>query len=185
MKNTAIQLEGMVTIRQGDRVLARAANHFVDQGLKSIISLIIFGSLTTNQAIRCAAHGWKTYLGSDTSTPTNTGHTALVSPIGTAPGTPPNSTTGSVKDGSSDGVWHGKYIATWNAGTVSGTVGEAGLYLCLPILNQTAFKWQASLTSETLYMASRLSSADGDFSSFVIDDTVPLTVEWTVQMSFV
>jgi hypothetical protein len=76
------------------------------------------------------------------------------------------------------------YLATWNAGAISGTVGEIALYL--RALDNATFQWQASGNLQpSVVMASRLSSADLDFSSFVIDTTKPLTVEWKVQFSFI
>ena len=188
-KKHGMLIQGLVTIRQGDRVIVRdIPNHFVDNGLKGLISQIINaghdsgGSHTYHYLWE---NGWNMYLGSDTTTVTTTTMTALVSPIGTAPGTSPNSKSGSLKDGSTDGVWNGVFLATWNSGTVSGTCGELGLY-GKPPTNQTAFGWRPTYTyNPTAAMFSRLASADADFSSFVINTDVPLTVEWKVQCSFV
>jgi hypothetical protein len=183
-----ILVEGLVTVRQGKKVIARARNHWVDQGLRGLISQIIWSLWNNASSSLTYAYpwynSWKMYLGSDTATPTTTTMTALTAPIGTAPGTSPNSQSASVKDGSTDGIWSVTYLATWNAGTVSGTVGEIALYL--RALDNAAFQWQASGNLQpSVVMASRLSSADLDFSSFVIDTTKPLTVEWKVQFSFI
>jgi len=187
-KKQGMLIRGLVTIRQGDRVIVKdIPNHFVDNGLKGLISQIINaghdsgGSHTYHYLW---ANGWNMYLGSDTTTVTTTTMTALVSPIGTAPGTAPNSKSGSLKDGSADGIWNVVFLATWNPGTVSGTCGELGLYGKPP--DNASFAWRPTSTfNPTAVMFSRLSSADADFSSFVIDEGVPLTVEWKVQCSFV
>jgi hypothetical protein len=181
-----IAVRGYVTIRQGDRILAeRVRNHFVNAGLKGLISTLIFsfvygsGSTWGNWY-----NDWNVYIGSDVSTDTNTEHTALESPIGAAPGTAPNSKSASLKNGAADGIWAATYLATWNAGTVSGTLGELALYMAAP--DKDVFGWIIGTSSyyPAAVMVSRLSSKDTDFSSFIIDDTKPLTVEWTVQLAF-
>ncbi len=183
-----IQVKGLVTVKQGERVIARdIPNHFVNSGLKGLLSQIINaghdsgGSHTYHYLW---AYTWHIYLGSDTTTPTTTTMTVLASPIGTAPGTPASSQGISTKDGSSDGIWSATFVATWNVGTVSGTLGELALYM--KARDQTGFKWKPTTTyNPAEVMISRLSSADVDFSSFIINNTLPLTVEWTVQFSFV
>lgn len=190
MREKDIQIRGLVTVKQGDRIIRKdVPNHWVDQGLRAIISQIIarrWYSTTYPTSYYLWANSWHIYLGSDTTTPTATTMTGLVSPIGTAPGTPANSESGSTHDGSTDGIWSVTFLATWNAGTVSGTLGELALYERAP--NYATFGWEINWgggVTESEVMVSRLSSADADFSSFIIDDTVPLTVEWTVQFSFV
>lgn len=185
-----IAIKGYVTIRQGDKVLAKCVrNHFVDAGLKGIISTLIFANMyRTSSSPYTLWYNWYTdwniYIGSDVVTPTNTGHTALTNPIGAAPGTAPNSKSASLKDGAADGIWNATYVATWNAGAVSGTLGEMALYMKAP--DKTTFGWNLSAVtySPPVVMISRLSSADLNFSSFIIDEGVPLTVEWTVQLAF-
>jgi len=185
-----IRLYGLVTIRQGDKVLVdKAFNHWVDAGLRGLMSALVGDHIVltadATNIIYFWNQDWSIYLGSDTETPTTPGMTSLVSPIGTAPGTPPDTKSGTVHDGSADGDWYATYIATWNAGTVSGTVGELALYL--RPFTSTSFGWVLSRSSTyyvPLAMVSRLSSADLDFSSFVINETVPLTVEWEVHFTF-
>ena len=196
-----ILIEALVTIKQGERIIAQARNHWVDQGLRGLISQIITGQYTggasggvrtfkvwwgANTAYPDAGLGWQMYLGQDIVTVTTPGMTVLTTPIGGAPGTAPNSRSNSVKDGSADGIWNITYIATWNPGTVSGTLGELGLYM--GAVDNATFQWVqtgGNPWKPANVMVSRLSGADGDFSSFIIDDTMPLTVEWTVQLSFV
>jgi len=189
-KNHGILVKGNVTVRNGERTIV-VPNHFVDQGLKSIISQIIQGGTNTSYAyaVNPWYASWTILLGSDTTTPTACTMTALIAQIGGNP----NSKSATTKDGSADGIWNVKFSAVWNTGTVSGTLGELALYegVSTPapgIMDQTAFKWHwgwGAAVTLAQAMISRLSSADGDFSSFVINDTVPLTVEWTVQFSFV
>jgi hypothetical protein len=183
-----IAIKGYVTIRQGDKVLVKCArNHFVDAGLKGIISTLIHAWVYGTSFVgtwNAWYNSWNIYIGSDVDTPTNPGHTGLVAPIGAAPGTAPNSNSASLKSGAADGIWSVTYVATWNAGTVSGTLGEAALYMKAP--DKTGFGWTISTTNynPSVVMVSRLSSTDLDLSSFIIDEGVPLTVEWTVQFAF-
>ena len=102
--------------------------------------------------------------------------TSLVSPIGASYGTVPNSQAISM-DSPSEGSYRVTWTSTWNAGTVSGTVGEIGFrgYGCTSLITGTmstaqyAFLW-------------RLCHADEHFQSFAIDTAKALTV--SVNMVF-
>jgi len=120
------------------------------------------------------------YIGSDTSTATTVTMTSLVSPIGTAPGTGPNtnSYSGAYYSTSTTPVVI-TYNAIWNAGTVSGTLGEAGLYLSINTGGLTN-----GATASSPGLASRLSAADGSFTAFTINTAAALTVTWTVSLVY-
>ena len=174
-----IEIIGKVEFRNGDRVI-RARNHFVDKGGMLIVSFL--GSKDTSYVnyARLPVYEWSIYLGSDTSTPTTHDMTTLVSPIGSSPGIAPNSNNGYLSNPSA-GVWRVGYSATWDAGTVSGTVGEVALYLKTTSYFEFGKKpWYCNTGPE---MVSRIASADGAFSAFVIDDTKPLTVTWVIELS--
>jgi len=168
-----IGIRGTVKIENGEYV-AIGKNHWVGQGLETIGSYL---NSTGNPY--AALHSWSIYIGSDTSTTTTVSMTSLVSPIGTAPGTAPNTTSYS-------GVYYSTstipvvltYIATWNAGTVSGTLGEAGLYLYM-----NSFLTNGAAASNP-GLASRLSAADGSFTAFAINTAAALTVTWTVSLVY-
>jgi len=184
--NENICVQGSVSMGQKHRKLVHNAhNHFVDAGLKQILALLISGKIIGGGTARFyfPAVGWTIYLGTDLTSVTTSSATSLATPIGTSPGTAPNSKSIiTAHDGSSDGDWYAIYQSIWNAGTISGTVGEAALYMvdCL----QTTFRWESKGTASGQHMFSRLSVADGDFSSFIIDDTVPLVVEWKLRFFF-
>ncbi|MFA5149211.1 MAG: hypothetical protein WC491_08825 [Candidatus Omnitrophota bacterium] len=181
---SGITIKGYVTIRQADKVLAKCVrNHFVNGGLKGLISTLIHKNIQGTTTWYNWYSDWKIYIGSDVDTPTNVSQTALVTPIGAAPGTAPNINSASIKSGAVDGIWSIKYIATWNAGTVSGTLGEVALYMRAPDKSDFGWTVTSNYTPSTV-MVSRLSSAGLDLSSFIIDEDVPLTVEWTVQLAF-
>jgi hypothetical protein len=173
-----IGIRGTVKIENGEHI-AIGKNHWVAQGLETIASYLVSNAGGWG-GMWGAVYNWNIYIGSDTSTPTTVSMTSLVSPIGTAPGTAPNTNSYS-------GVYYSTsttpvvltYIATWNAGTVSGTLGEAGLYL---IINTGGLANGAAASSPGL--ASRLSAADGSFTAFTINTAAALTVTWTVNLVY-
>jgi len=182
-----IFVDGLVTVKQGDTILLdNVHNKFVDNGLKGIISLLavqFLGRNGGNGYMAAANAAWNIYLGTNTTTVTVPTMTALIAPIGTAPGTVATTKSLSVKDGTSDGIWNTIYTASWTAGTVTGTVGEMALYLNWP--SATTFRWTGDPSSTIVWsMGSRLSVADSEFTSFTIDNTKPLTIDWKIQFSF-
>jgi len=182
-----IGIRGTVKIENGEHV-AIGKNHWVAQGLEEIgAALLCNGYSLINGGGTCsfnfygAVYSWNIYIGFDTSTPTTVGRTSLVSPNGNPPGTAPNSKTysGSYYPSSTTPVTL-TYVATWNAGTVSGTLGEAGLYLYISnggLANGSA--------ASNPGLASRLSAADGSFTAFTINTSAALTITWTVSLVYV
>jgi hypothetical protein len=177
-----IGIRGTVKIENGDYTVI-GKNHWVGQGLETIGSYLVAGTFTTLYYVGAmfnATSNWNMYIGSDTTTPTTVSMTSLASPIGTSPGTAPNTTSYS-------GIYYSSsttpvvltWVATWNAGTVSGTLGEAGLYLTINTINITN---GTAVTNPGL--ASRLSAADGSFTAFTINTAAALTVTWTVSLVY-
>jgi len=166
-----LSLVGIVIIENGEnKVIGR--NHWVSQGLETI------GSYLAGGAGYGAAS--KIYIGSDTATPTTVSMTALASPIGTAPGTAPNTFNVSYSINLSSIIPATVlYIAVWNAGTVSGTLGEVGLYVQ---------GYTGGLSGSTYAtnpgLGARMASADGTFAAFTITTTVALTVSWFVKFVY-
>jgi hypothetical protein len=165
-----LSLVGIVIIENGEnKVMGR--NHWVGQGLETI------GSYLAGGASNGAASN--IYIGSDTVTPTTVSMTALKSPIGTAPGTAPNTFNVSYSINLSSTVTATViYNAIWNAGTVSGTLGEVGLYL----------KGYSGLSGSTYAtnpgLGARMASADGTFMAFTITTTVALSISWFVRFVY-
>lgn len=184
----SIKITGEVEIRNGDTVI-KAKNRFVQTILQHITN-----SMTLNFINASGGNsGWlgpinapNMYLGTNTATATAYNTSALTTPIGGAPGTAPNLIIGNTSK-PSNGVFQMSITATWNAGTISGTVGEMALYFNLQSAGNL-FAWAWSRTSGplsgTVILASRLSVADGSFSAFLIDNTKPLAVTWTIKVSF-
>jgi len=166
-----LSLIGIVIIENGkNKVMGK--NHWVGQGLETIGSYLVGG----------AGYGAVSniYIGSDTATATTVSMTALKSPIGTAPGTAPNTFNISYSINLSSTVPATVlYTAVWNAGTVSGTLGEVGLYVQV---------YTGGLSGSTYAtnpgLGARMASADGAFTPFTITTTVALTVSWFVKFVY-
>ena len=184
----AVIIEGIVEITNGDTHII-AKNSVVDQGLAALVSLLsinaypgdslapayLFSSATSNSSMR---------VGSNTVTSTTNATTLLAAPIGAGIGTAPNSQTISNSTPAA-GQWQVTYTSTWNAGTVSGTLGEVGLFLRIWTAAQglqPAGGTAAVATSNTMF--SRLASADGKFTSFAINTAVPLAISWIIRFTF-
>jgi len=78
---------------------------------------------TLNRYYNNPAGNW-VYLGTDLTTPTNASTDALISPIG-----PTKCQTISSTAWQTGNAFYVQWMATFNPGTVSGVVGEMGLYL--------------------------------------------------------
>jgi len=178
-----IGIRGTVKIENGEHIVI-GKNHWVGQGFE-IIGQYLTNNTQYSYYVQGASLNWNIYVGSDTSTTTTVGMTSLVSPIGTAPGTAPNTKSNSGRYYSSSTTpivltW----VAIWNAGTVSGTLGETGLYLWDMYYN-TGIKPVTNASYATMpALASRLSAADGSFTAFAINTAAALTVTWTVSLVY-
>jgi len=179
-----IKLEGIVRVYQGDKLLFEAKNRIVSQGLKAI--LLYLGCVTATQEPASyyfdinVGHS-RIRLGRDTTTPTYEGTTSLADEIEV------DRDTASVSiQRVSAGVYEVIWYSTWNAGRITEQVGEMGLYLKLAEIDDaslpvTDYAWPDP-TALTLF--SRLSVADGDFEAFTPDPSLPLTIAWTLRLSF-
>ena len=178
-----IGIRGTVKIENGEHI-AIGRNHWVAQGLETIGSYLVAGSASVINGLTGVVwdgtYEWNMYIGSDTSTTTTVSMTSLTSPIGTSPGTGPNnkSYSGAYYSSSTTPIVL-TYAATWNAGTVSGTLGETGLYLYINTINLAN-----GATATNPGLASRLSAADGSFTAFTINTAAAVTVTWTVSLVY-
>jgi len=178
-----IVITGSVEITNGPKHAGPYRNHFVNNALQALMYIIMTGTSASSYHFNAISPLYPNtmYIGSDTSTKTTASMTTLVDPIGTAPGTAPNtwnSTLQLLSNGSS-----ATFTATWNAGTVSGTIGEMALY------GKFTKTYYVELSSNPTWgthtgMLSRLSVADGDFSAFTINTSYPLVITWTIQFVF-
>ena len=189
MFNDTIKIEGFVEIRNGDMVI-KAKNKFVQTILQHIINFISMGIIPgSNAASQGPISVYNMYVGTDIAQATLYNTAALTTPIGGAPGTAPNS-IGGVTSNPSNGVFQMSITATWNAGTLPGdpTIGEMALYLDMYSAPASLFAYQWVMQPYApggAKLASRLAAADGVFAPFAINSANPLSIVWTIQVSFV
>lgn len=188
---THIEVIGNVKITNGE-IHIIGENRFLERLIQHLLSYLTGRQGRSSTGTRYTSLFCNTLncrLGEDLVSHTQRDMVGMVTPIGAGLGTEPDTISGTVTDGSGTGIWRVKYIFTFNAGSLPAvTVGEMGLYGDM-YLNNT-FKWLRSCgtlpgCTEGEILASRLSVADGDFGSFIIDDTAPLVIEWTIEFSFV
>jgi len=179
-RSRGITIRSEVEVWNGKTHIRVGHNHFVDQGLINLVNQLTMGSGATGNQQQQVYSGYYTLkLGRDTTTPTTASMTTLVDEVATEP----NSLSGA-KSNPVTGTVRITVTATWLAGTVSGAVGELGLRWGLWSSLQS-FGWQASANSNTKWLMSRISNADGDFSAFTINTGAPLTIEWRITFSFI
>jgi hypothetical protein len=155
--------------------------HIVNQGLIHLINAL--SASQANQPAYLFSREWtnKTYsymrLGTGGNVTQGT-TTNLTTPVST----PPDSQSGATSS-PGGGTYRVAWTATWNAGTLTAiTVSEIGLYLYLQTALQS-FGW-TSFNGAATALFSRLSAADGDFTAFQVNPSVPLTVEWRLTFTF-
>jgi hypothetical protein len=169
MDTTELKLFGEVEI-ENENTKIKGRNHWVGTGLETLAAFIGTGSGTS---VSTATSNWYILLGTDTTTPTNVTMSSLVNPIPIQPNF--KLTAGNYYSGSTNAVTV-KYTAVWFPGTVSGTIGEIGLYLTLnggvyPVGNPG--------------MVSRLSAADNSFTAFTVNTSNALNVVWYINLVYV
>jgi hypothetical protein len=174
-----INVSGHMRIENGDTVI-EADNKMTGMMMAHWISMI-------------AGHNWSTYtpqnyrwngipnnfvvLGTDTTHPTTYNMTALYSPIGTAPGTKPQTYNASTSVSADGTEYYFTWLFTFPANSISGTVGEVGIYF---ITSGGLVAGNGSCGATTT-MNGRVCVADGEMNSFLIDSQKPITVTWTYK----
>ena len=181
IRGDSIKIQGFVDIKNGDTHI-KGKNKFTQSILKHIINFLSNDHSGSTNTTNFGCYSYTIYIGADTITQTLYNTTTLTTPIGTAPGTPPNILSGGVTN-PSPGVFKITITATWNPGTVSGTVGEMALYLSSHDTLEP-FGWYSAAPQSSNRLASRLSVANGNFSAFGINIANPLVITWTIQLSF-
>jgi len=165
---TRLKLFGEVEIENGDTKI-KGRNHWVGTGFETLAAFIGTGSGTT---INVSTSNWYILLGTDTETPTNVAMSTLVNLIPTWPNF--KLTSGNYYSGSTNAV-SVAYTAVWFPGTVSGNVGEMGLYLTL---NGGVYP------GGNPGMVARLSVADGSLNVFTVNTNNPLNIVWYVNLVY-
>ncbi len=178
-----VKVTDEICVYEGDKLKFASKGHIVNQGLIHIINALS-ASMTSSSGYKYLfSREWtnKSYsymrvgTGANVTQGTTTG---LTTPLGTSPDSQAGTTSSP-----GGGTYRVSWTATWNAGTLTAiTVSELGLFLYLQI-NLQNFGWTNFAGSSTA-LFSRLSDADGDFTAFVVNTSVPLTIEWRLTFTF-
>jgi hypothetical protein len=168
---------------ENKRLKFASKGHIVNQGLIHMINALAASQTGSSGPYYLFSRDWtgKTYsymrLGTGGNITQGT-TTNLTTPVST----PPDSQSGATSS-PGGGTYRVAWTATWNAGTLTAiTVSEIGLYLYLQTALQS-FGWTGFNGAATA-LFSRLSAADGDFTAFQVNPSVPLTVEWRLTFTF-
>lgn len=184
-----IKMKGLVEINNGNNII-KAENKFVQTMLAWLANVCSISGTGTGSSggtgsWSVSTNAWDIFIGSGGGI-TNYNTTVLTSPIGTSPGTPPNHKSGATSN-PENGVFLTQFTATWDIGSISGTISEMALYLSVlgTIQPFGFFKTTFPAVIETKKLVSRLSVADEDFSpAFGINAANPLSIVWTIRFSF-
>lgn len=177
-------------IGENRKLKVKSKGHIVNQGLIAITNLLSWSTIIYGNTVNGG-------LASYNFTPSGNSYIRLGTGGGATAGTTvslsaPVATTPSSQAGTTSTPQGGQYriswTATWNAGALTAiTVSEVGLFLAFGSSFSTlqSFGWSRNnYVVENAMFFSRLSSADNDFTAFVINTTVPLTIEWRLTLTF-
>jgi len=183
-----IIIKDEVLVYEGEKLLFKSRGHIVNQGLIGIINLLGSGLLsatTTGHGLPSrgmdTGQAWSNkvqYMRVGTGTGVTTGTMTTLVTINT---TAPDSQSGAIAS-PTVGTYRVSWIATWNAGTLPAiNVSELGIFLCLDVSLNT---FEATCVPANAQFFSRLSDSDGDFTTFLVNTAVPLTIEWRLTFTF-
>ena len=175
----AIIKNGDTEIRARNKLTGNAIRHLSNQGIFQVTAgdTTFAGAVwqlfhTNNQGLSYIRVG--TGVGATIETTT-----ALLAQIATNP-----SSTLWVADSPAVGTYRARFTATWNSGILpASTVTEIGIhgYMMNTWGSPLNFSTSASIQNATaLSLFARLSTTDGEFTAFLINTTVPLTIEYRV-----
>jgi hypothetical protein len=180
-----ILIKDEVLVWQGKKLLFKSKGHIVSQGLTELVNLMGVGGTTTTYGT--PGSGWadqsrgKMLVGTGTGA-TTAAMTGLVTPNSTLPTTQSGLGWADQIANPTAGVYRVSFIATWAAAALTAiTVTELGLFLQV---DTTLRAFNGTVTPANYVFFSRLSSSDGDFTAFLVNIAVPLTVEWRLTFTF-
>jgi hypothetical protein len=169
-------------VGENKRLKFASKGHIVNQGLIHISNMLAMSAISYQSSMHGTSYNWTTkitYMRLGTGGNVTTGSTTQLTTIVS---TAPDSQAGSTSSPSA-GTYRVSWTATWNAGTLTAiTVSEIGLFLdMVATLQSFGFTYSGGGGS---VLFSRLSAADGDFTAFVVNTSVPLTIEWRLTFTF-
>lgn len=185
-----VNFGGRVSVYQDTNpILNEVPNKWVNAGLKGMVSAFVGNSFIGNAQSSSIAKGYnawsknsKIMVGTDTTTATTRAITALTAAIATNP----NSTTVSNILNPSTGLWTYTTTSVFNAGIITNTIGELGLYLSP--FDSITVGWSQECAggadiSKAQALVARCAVADGTFEPFTPDPSKSLTLEWKLQVA--
>jgi hypothetical protein len=181
-----ITIRGTVIITNGKTHIV-AQNRIVSQGIRMLLTWLggVYGGGCYQASInyQTVTTYARMRIGTDTTHVTTEDMTSLSNEV-TTDRNSANVTISKLAAGQYRVAW----VATWNAGTVSGVCGEIGLSLAgmTPLTDGAMPQTNYGPTGLPAgpFLFSRLSSASGDFTSFTINNAVPLVIEWRLEITF-
>jgi len=173
--------------KSGNKILFATKGHIVNAGLMMLGNFFATPYVSTSASCYLPSYNYASmnaYIqlgtGGSVTSPTTT---ALTTPVATKA----NSQSGSYTN-PSNGVYKVNFTATWNAGSITAlTITEMGLWLNQfdGLSTMQTFGSSAGQNGVgSVFFFSRISAADGDFTSFTVNTSVPLTITWTLTFQY-
>jgi hypothetical protein len=186
-RETSVKIIGLFIVKQpGRKPIITGPNHIVNDGLEGILRHITWTMEQGSGSRAGASASFVIGFGSDTVTPTTATGTILVTPVSYKPDS--TSVVGVSKE--TEGQFRAVWRAIWNANHFgeNKTLGEIGLHLnAVKPSQETDPPTKYSSYNPANYfdgdLISRVSVADGDFSTYTVDYTKPLTIEYWIRMT--
>jgi len=175
----SIDLKGKVRIENGENVV-EGSNKFVRNAAVMLMGVFMLHEHSHNRDL--GRHLIDVETGHDTDQETSWNLNVVVDSMDV----PPDVLETEPVEG--DGQYKLKVMATWNEGSLSGTLGEVGFFLAENVIpfeeadsSIHVEEWADEAESG---MWSRMCVADGDFEAFEIDENSPITIEWHMIFEF-
>lgn len=179
----SIEINGNVTIKNGkDIIQHNIPNHAVNNLYHGIISMLRFEQFVGFRGggnLYLPANSWYIRLGTDDTTTTVTTTTNLTSMISTVA----NTSQIFYEYNDSTGIGDITYRSIWNAGVITDTINETGLYMKLYCNNSGVYSTQNATINPPVILATRLAVADGNFSPLIPDVDYPIVIDWNLNLS--
>lgn len=190
-----VNFKGFVTIYQEDDngnrtyICKDLQNHFTKHMIRGLCSYFCGNYIHTyvyfyRGSVTLCSGFYNILLGTDTTTATTYTTNELTNKININPSFKHINDVNTIDENSGQYVL--KILSRWEKGTVSGTIGEIGLYM-LPLFNISP-NWtyaSESIITFPTQLCSRFAVADGAFESFEIDITKTLVIEYHIGVSYV
>lgn len=172
-----VSVFGDVKITNGDFKYS-SRNHLLNNCFRGIFDCLLLSRVYSNSSfVYLPANSWYIKLGTDTTTITTPTMNELTSLIDILPSSKQILVT--------DDINNNNYITTyrciWNIGTISGTIGEAGLYMRTGNCTDVYSNGYNITYAPPVKMISRLACADSDFSPIVINPEYPFIIDWSMN----